>query len=147
MRLSTAALLALTLSPFLAAAAAGCSGRACTTIGCESNLTFDFDEYLPAGEYEITVESSNGDATCTLTVEADRSSESQCSGDLDVGPSVIDVVIYDTPEMASLEVTRSGEAVVSAEATPEYEDIFPNGPECDVYPCQVAYVDVEIQAP
>jgi len=141
---STGALIALSLASALAGAAAACSSRSCTEIGCESNLTFDFDEYLAAGEYEVVVESTSGDATCTLTVEADRSSDYQCSGDLDVDPSVSNVVIYATPETASLEITSSGDAVASAEATPEYEDNFPNGPECDLYPCQVAFVDVDV---
>lgn len=148
MKSRSAALVALSAVLGIAAAQAGCGSKYCTELACESNLTFDFDgEYLPAGDYLVTVETSNGDASCELTVAADRSSDFDCSGDVDVEPSVEDVVIYDTPETASLDITRDGDAVTSAEAEPDYEDYYPNGPDCDDEACQVAFVTADLPDP
>jgi len=122
-----------------------CGSPVCTDLACESNLTFDFDgEYLPEGDYEITVESSNGDAFCELTVHEDRSSDADCAGDFEVDPSVRDVVVYDTPESAALEITQGGEPVTEIESEPEYSDYYPNGPDCDAVACQVAFVTAEL---
>jgi hypothetical protein len=138
--------LALFGLPTLAALAhAGCSSPVCTELGCESNLTFDFDgEYLAAGDYEVSVVSSNGEASCELTVEEDRSSEAVCSGDFELDPSVRDVVVYDTPETATLEITQDDAEVTSLEATPEYSDYYPNGEDCDLEACQVAFASTEL---
>jgi len=129
----------------LAGVLAGCYSAVCTDIGCESNLTFDFDgEHLPAGDYVVSVATSIGDSECDLTVNEDKSSDFDCRGDLDVEPSVRDVVIYATPETAALEITQDGSKVTSAEAEPEYSDYFPNGEDCDDEACQVAFVTAEL---
>lgn len=121
-----------------------CQSAICTDIGCESNLTFDFDgEHLPAGDYEISVESSNGEASCDVTIHDDGRTDADCEGDFEVDPSIRDVVVYDTPEEASLVITQDGETITSAEAKPEYSDYYPNGPDCDDESCQVAFVTAE----
>jgi len=126
----------------------GCYSAVCTDIGCESNLTFDFDgEHLPAGDYVVSVATSVGDSECDLTVNEDKSSDFDCRGDLDVEPSVRDVVIYATPEAATLEITQDGSEITSAEAEPDYSDYFPNGEDCDDEACQVAFVTAELTAP
>jgi hypothetical protein len=140
--------LSRTLLVGLAGVLGGCYSAVCTDIGCESNLTFDFDgEHLPSGDYRVVVETSNGNSICDLTVNEDNSSDFDCRGELDVEPSVRDVVIYDTPEAAALEITQDGDEVASAEAEPEYSDYFPNGEDCDDEPCQVAFVTAELAAP
>lgn len=143
MKLLRLALFGLPIGLFVAHA--GCSSPICTELGCESNLTFDFDgEYLPAGDYEVSVVSSSGDAACELTVEEDRSSESECMGDFELDPSARDVVVYDTPETATLEITQDGDEVTSLEATPDYSDYYPNGEDCDAEACQVAFATAEL---
>jgi len=128
-----------------ALAHAGCGSPVCTELGCESNLTFDFDgEYLPAGDYDVSVVSSNGEASCELTIDDDRHSEFDCSGDFEIEPSVSDVVVYDTPETATLEITSDGSDVTSLETTPEYSDYYPNGEDCDLEACQVAFATAEL---
>lgn len=129
-----------------AALGVGCQSALCTEdIGCEPNLTFDFGgEHLPAGGYEITVESSSGEAWCETTIHDDGSADSDCSGDFEIDPSLRDVVVYDTPEEASLVITSDGDTVTTAEAEPEYADYYPNGEDCGGVSCQVAYVTAEL---
>jgi len=143
-----AALIGLTGVIASAIAGSGCGSPICTDLRCESNLTFDFDgEYLPAGDYEITVESSNGDASCDFTVHEDQSYDSDCAGDFEIDPSIGDVVVYDTPMTATLEITSDGAEVTSLEATPEYSDYYPNGEDCDEEACQVAFATAELPDP
>lgn len=136
----------------LAAAAPSCGGF-CTEVGCSDHLGLAFEAPLAAGAWEIDVLADGLHWVCQVEVPIVDSSTLGCSGtDVYVvawsdGPDAPalarSIQLAWNPKEVEVVFRRDGDEVGRHLVRPDYEDHFPNGPECDEFPCRVALETVD----
>ena len=119
--------------------------------GCGDQVRFEFEPPLDAADSHTFVVVADGEVlTCEWRPGRDGPA-SECPGPLDVvassgrnQPLEISVIhLYDrTPAVVSIEVTTNDEpTVIYPEFEPVYEQLEPNGPECEPI-CQIAMIEL-----
>lgn len=140
----------------LLSAAPSCSDtRACTLMGCTDNLRIEFPAALEDGDWLFEITEGDSGWLCEVTVPVAESHQPTCSG-FDVsfdlrhrGGAFYEVrglVLQWAPERIDLTIGHDGDLLGSQVIEPSYEDLYPNGPECDPVPCHQASVTVDPEA-
>jgi hypothetical protein len=131
---------------FTAIFAQGCSGKACTLIGCASSLEVDFSgaKGMP-GRYQIEVVADGAPSSCQITLPWTCATQPECSAAelpwrltlsgcaLGADQETLDGIFFSNQVPTSLEfVVRRDDAVVGGgSAQPVYKESRPNGPDCE----------------
>ncbi len=114
----------------------------CTQIGCTDGLEITLDsDFQTQGSYEAVVLADGETLTCTAVLPLPSDGGSSCDAEgMWWGTSgsaleesehrLLGWYLPSGPAEVSLSVTRDTEQVLSAELSPEYEVVAPNGEEC-----------------
>ncbi len=151
--------LAVILIPLLlpcATAVAADFSRACTEMGCTDGLTINVpqDFQWKPGAYKFSFVLDGKPAACTgnlplkpcdsksLTCDQEGITimESGCALPADM-QGFGTVTLPSAPRQVSVTVERDGTTLFSHAFTPTYQDVRPNGPQCDPA-CHTATVDL-----
>src|SRR5262245_21460922 len=117
----------LVLAPLLGIAYSltGCTLR-CSEIGCQDGVEIAYSRELEIGEYEIEIETPDGTASCSLTVD-EGTFLPECTGSLQhvrVEPRL--TFVDGTPESVSIRISSEAGTIADDSFDPEYESHQPN---------------------
>lgn len=127
------------------------AGRACTLIGCESSLVVDLPDDLAPGAWTFTLSADEMQWTCEAGLPL-GAEEPACSG-FDVAfvvdqsaaiPRLEAIRLAFAPEVLGVTATHDGTVRASQQFTPDYDELYPNGRECDRVPCLQQTVQLEV---
>lgn len=125
-------------------------GRACTLIGCSDSLSFVLPADAPPGEWTIELDADGMSWTCTATLPLATPADAGCSG-FDVVP-VIDAAgtfrgirLEWAPDMVTARLFHDGELLDEVSQAPDYAQNYPNGKDCDLWPCRNASVQLRLR--
>lgn len=155
--------LALAIATLLAAACGDREPdtRICTAIGCFDGLAIaipgrstEAPPALPEGHYELQLAYDGNIAVCqndwsrtAITFSCSDPSLNSAVFDLGVpgqGPvRVLAQIEGRAPESLEIVLLLDGVIIASSNMTPDYDEYFPNGPECGG-PCRQGAVEVEL---
>jgi hypothetical protein len=137
-----------------AAIVASCDvGRDCTDIGCADGVFVKAEPesgVWQAGEYELTItvdgvtdhcgfslpsELPTANVTtlldCGAVVHANLYASGGCTDNCSLADAFqLNVTLNSSPTSVELELTRDDEVVLSDSRDVEYDDVYPNGPDC-----------------
>lgn len=112
------------------------SSQSCTDIGCESSLTLDVrlaSGSWTDGDYVLGA----GAERCSFSVPRDlpkvgATTTPICSAGTRVllGASGLQLALASTPKTFAIALSRDGSSILSEDATPNYDESTPNGPDC-----------------
>lgn len=123
---------------------AGC-GQSCSLIGCFESFSVQLEPAVSSSyDVEVEVDGVRGALTCELgsqsrwgiTNQTGAAWFASCDGaGLYFGNSIPQVVAFSI-------VAQDGTWTGSASGEPTIENYYPNGPDCDPFPCQRANLTV-----
>lgn len=132
-------------------AGGGSSGRDCTAIGCNSNLTVEFS-YRDQGAYEVQLLLDGAAVLCKTTIPLPKGNSTPCSrSDVLLGlsgselpvaqQSVGPLIVTSFPTNVKMTVMRDGTPLGSRTYDVQYKVTpGPNGPGCEPIECKSAQV-------
>lgn len=129
----------------------GSSGRGCTEIGCNSNLTIEFS-YRDQGTYEVQLLLDGTAVFCKTTIPLPKGNTTPCSrSDVLLGlsgselpvaqQSVGPLIVTSFPTKVEMTVMRDGAPLGNRTYEVQYKVTpGPNGPGCEPLECKSAQV-------
>ena len=127
----------LVLGMALVVTGVACDGsRSCTDVGCESGLTLNVrlaSGSWADGDYVLDA----GAERCSFRIPRDlpivgATTTPICRGGTRVllGTSGLQLALASTPKTFAIALSRDGSSILSEDATPNYDESTPNGPDC-----------------
>ncbi len=119
---------------FAAGSAISACDEGCTDVGCESGVVLNFSPTISEpGLYRISVEQSDQDGSCEISVPADTSAARCGPFSLFISQDgTISALKAPATSSLSLIVQRNEDAAQVFEVQPGFIDSEPNGPDCGV---------------
>jgi hypothetical protein len=119
---------------------AGC-GQSCTLIGCVESLSVQLEPAASSSyDVEVEVDGVRGTFTCELGSQSRWNITNQIGADWFRSCDGAGLYFgWGIPQVVAISiVAQDGTWIGSASGAPTIENYYPNGPDCDPFPCQRA---------